>query len=91
MKAKRSLPPTTIGRRFRRSYETSQKKDRDAIDAAYDGWAKAPPARDTVGEYAADWTDRHPRSARTNYDRNSMLRQVLEVRIEGRELGDWPF
>ena len=35
MKAKRSLPPTTIGRRFRRSYETSQKKDRDAIDAAY--------------------------------------------------------
>jgi hypothetical protein len=35
MKAKRTLPPTTVGRRLRRSYETSQKKDRDAIDAAY--------------------------------------------------------
>jgi integrase len=68
------------------------KRDaQDAIDAAYDEWAKAPPARDTVGEYAADWTERHPRSERTNYDRDSKLRQVLDVKIEGRRLRDWPF
>jgi hypothetical protein len=34
MKAKRNLPPTTVGRRSRRSFETSQKKVREAIDAA---------------------------------------------------------
>jgi hypothetical protein len=35
MKPKRTLPPTTVGRRPRRSYETSQKRDREAIDAAF--------------------------------------------------------
>jgi hypothetical protein len=30
MKAKRTLPPTTTDRRPRRSFETSQKKERDA-------------------------------------------------------------
>jgi integrase len=68
-----------------------KRQAQDAIDAAYDAWEKAPPSRDTVGEYAADWTERHPRSARTNYDRNSKLRQVLDVRIEDRPLRDWPF
>ena len=34
MKAKRILPPTTVKRRSRRSFETSQKKVREAIDAA---------------------------------------------------------
>jgi hypothetical protein len=34
MKAKRTLPASTTGRRPRRSFETSQKKERDAIDAA---------------------------------------------------------
>jgi hypothetical protein len=34
MKTKRTLPPATIGRRPRGSSDTSQKKDRDAIDAA---------------------------------------------------------
>jgi hypothetical protein len=33
MKLKRALPPTKIGRRPRRN-ESSQKKDRDAINAA---------------------------------------------------------
>jgi integrase len=68
-----------------------KREAQDAIDAAYDMWAKAPSSRDTVGEYAADWTERRPRSARTNYDRNSKLRQVLDVRIDGRSLRDWPF
>jgi hypothetical protein len=35
MKAKRTLPPTTVGWRPRRNFETSQKQDRDAIDAAF--------------------------------------------------------
>jgi hypothetical protein len=35
MKAKRTLPPIKVGFRIRRNYETSQKKDRDAIDAAF--------------------------------------------------------
>jgi hypothetical protein len=34
MKAKSNLPPPTIGRRPRRNFETSQKKVREAIDAA---------------------------------------------------------
>jgi integrase len=80
-----------LGRRHYLGAFRLKREAQDAIDAAYDAWAKAPPARDTVGEYAADWTDRHPRSARTDYDRNSKLRQVLAVSIEGRELGEWPF
>lgn len=68
-----------------------KREAQDAIDAAYDAWAKAPVSRDTVGDYAADWTERHPRAARTNYDRDSKLRQVLDVRIGGRPLRDWPF
>jgi hypothetical protein len=35
MKTKRVLPPTKVGRRPRRKVETSQKKDREAIDAAF--------------------------------------------------------
>jgi hypothetical protein len=35
MKLKRSLPPNKIGRRPKRNYEASQKKDRDAIEAAF--------------------------------------------------------
>jgi hypothetical protein len=31
---KRTVPPTKVGRRTRRSFETSQKKVREAIDAA---------------------------------------------------------
>jgi integrase len=68
-----------------------KREAQEAIDAAYAQWETRPPARDTVGQYAADWTDRHPRSARTNYDRDSKLRQVLDVEIEGRRLRDWPF
>jgi hypothetical protein len=68
------------------------KRDaQDAIDAAYEEWQKAPAVRDTVGAYAADWTHRHPRSQRTNYDRDSKLRQVLDVEVDGRRLRDWPF
>jgi hypothetical protein len=68
-----------------------KREAHDTIDAAYEEWRSAPAARDTIGQYAADWTERHPRSRRTNYDRNSKLRQVLDVEIEGRKLRDWRF
>ena len=80
-----------LGRRHYRGTFKLKREAQAAIDAAYEEWRGAPPARDTVGEYAQDWTERHPRAARTNYDRNSKLRQVLGVEIEGRRLGDWPF
>ena len=68
-----------------------KREAQDAIDAAYEEWATTPVARDTVGAYAADWTERRPRSERTDYDRNSKLRQVLHVKIDGRRLRDWPW
>ncbi len=58
----------------------------DAIDAAYD----APARRDTVGAYAADWTRRYPRSERTDQTNDGRIRAVLDVRIDGRLLRDWP-
>ena len=78
------------GKRHYRGTFKLKREAQDAIDAAYEEWAGEPPSRDTVGEYAAVWTERHPRSARTNYDRESKLRQVLDVKIEGRRLRDWP-
>jgi integrase len=79
------------GKRQYRGTFKLKRDAQDAIDAAYEEWAIRPPKRDAVGEYAAVWTERHPRSARTNYDRESKLRQVLDVKIEGRRLRDWPF
>jgi integrase len=78
------------GKRHHRGTFKLRRDAQDAIDAAYQDWERTPVVRDTVGRYAADWTQRHPRSERTNYDRDSKLRQVLNVEIEGRELRDWP-
>ena len=79
------------GKRHYRGTFRLKRDAQDEIDAAYEGWRSTPTPRDTVGAYAEDWTERHPRSARTNYDRDSKLRQVLDVQIEGRKLRDWPF
>jgi hypothetical protein len=35
MKAKRALPPGKVARRPRGNFQTSQRKDREAIDAAF--------------------------------------------------------
>jgi hypothetical protein len=62
------------------------KRDaQEAIDAAYD----APVSRDTVGEYAQDWTERYPRSERTDRTNNGRIAQVLDIEIEGRQLRNW--
>jgi hypothetical protein len=57
-----------------------------AIDEAY-GLSDRP---DTLGDYFATWTDRHPRSERTNATNNHRISRVTDVGIEGIPLKDWP-
>jgi integrase len=45
----------------------------------------------TIGEYASSWTQRHPRSERTNATNAGRIAQVLDLELEGRPLRDWPF
>jgi integrase len=68
-----------------------RREAQDAINAAYVR-EYAAPARSglTVGEYAATWTDKHPRSHRTNVNYNHRLGRVLDVDLDGRALRDWP-
>lgn len=44
----------------------------------------------TLGEYAATWTRRHPRSDRTNRTNEHRLSRVLAVKVEDVPLRDWP-
>jgi integrase len=57
-----------------------------AIDEAY-GLSDRP---DTLGDYAATWTERHPRSERTNATNDHRIGRVANVEIEGIPLKDWP-
>jgi hypothetical protein len=57
-----------------------------AIDEAY-GLSDRP---DTLGDYAATWTERHPRSERTNATNDHRIGRVADVEIEGIPLEDWP-
>jgi integrase len=57
-----------------------------AIDEAY-GLSDRP---DTLGDYFATWTERHPRSERTNATNEHRIGRVAEVVIEGVPLKDWP-
>jgi integrase len=57
-----------------------------AIDLAYE---RAIPT-DTVGAYAAVWTHRHPRAARTNATNAHRISRVLDVAVDGLPLRDWP-
>lgn len=61
-----------------------------AIDACYEREDKGPANPDTLGGYAATWTMTHPRARRTNATNESRVRAVLDVRIEGAPLRDWP-
>ena len=64
-----------------------QKRRRaESIDEAY-GLSDRP---DTLGDYAATWTERHPRSERTNATNDHRISRVAEVEIEGIPLKDWP-
>ncbi len=57
-----------------------------AIEEAY-GISDSP---DTLGEYAETWTERYPRSERTNATNEHRISRVLDVGIEGIALKDWP-
>jgi integrase len=57
-----------------------------AIDEAY-GLSDRP---DTLGDYAATWTERHPRSERTNATNDHRISRVADVEIDGIPLKDWP-
>lgn len=63
-----------------------QRDAQDAIDAAY----ATPRSRNTVGEYAKTWTNRYPRSERTDATNGHRLSRVLDVKLEGRKLRNWP-
>jgi integrase len=57
-----------------------------AIDEAY-GLSDRP---DTLGDYFATWTERHPRSERTNATNEHRISRVTGVAVEGIPLRDWP-
>jgi hypothetical protein len=52
------------GRRRSAGSYRHKREAQDAIDSAYDAATRATPQ--TVGAYSETWTERHPRSARTN-------------------------
>lgn len=72
-------------RRFVGTFEKKADAQR-AIDEAY---ARPSPSR-SFGDYAARWTERHPRADRTNRTNDHRLSRVLDVAIDGRALRDWP-
>jgi len=61
--------------------------------ALIDQWEKerasVPTDRSTVRAFAKDWTDRYPRSPRTDYTNDSRVKQQLDVEIDGVKFGDW--
>jgi len=66
---------------FRRKGEAQK-----AIDEAY-GLSDRP---DTLGDYFTTWTERHPRSERTNATNEHRISRVTGVAVEGIALKDWP-
>ncbi len=77
------------GRRRSAGSFLRKREAQDAIDAAYDTATRAAPQ--TVGAYSETWTERHPRSARTNATNSHRISRVLDVEIEGMRLRDWPY
>jgi integrase len=63
-----------------------KREAQDAIDAAYERCVPT----DTVGAYAATWTQRRPRAARTNATNEHRISRVLDVAVDGLALRDWP-
>jgi integrase len=57
-----------------------------AIDEAY-GLSDRP---DTLGAYFATWTERHPRSERTNATNEHRIGRLVDIEVEGIPLKDWP-
>ena len=62
-----------------------QRDAQDAIDAAY----KQPVSPTTVSAYLERWLRTRPRSRRTDQTNAGRIRNVLDLELEGRSLGDW--
>lgn len=58
----------------------------DAIDAAYE----RPLLAETIGTYLNVWATRYPRAERTNTTNLGRIRRVMDLKVEGRKLRDWP-
>jgi hypothetical protein len=65
---------------------TRKADARRAIDEAH-GLSDRP---DTLGAYFETWTDRHPRSERTNATNEHRIGRLVDVEVEGIALKDWP-
>src|SRR4051812_13631591 len=74
------------GRRRSAGTFRTKREAQDAIDAAY-GRA---PGGETVGDYFAEWPQRHPRGKRTQETNEHRVSRALDVGVEGRLLRDWP-
>jgi integrase len=61
-----------------------------AIDACHDIEDKGAERPSTVGAYAQEWDRTHPRAASTQKTNRSRLRAVLDVKLDGVPLRDWP-
>jgi integrase len=61
-----------------------------AIDDAYVREQAPVPTVTTLGDYARRWPTIHPRARRTNDENTWRIGVVLAIKIEGRELRDWP-
>jgi integrase len=69
---------------------TRRRDAQRAIDEAYERRPVVRPIL-TLGEYAAVWINRHPRSVRTNDTNADRLARVLGIELEGLPLRDWPY
>lgn len=76
------------GRRHYLGTRELKREAQDLIDAFYD--TDRTPATVTVGTYFKGWLDRHPRSERTDKGYDGKVRAVLDVKLDGRLLRDWP-
>jgi integrase len=66
----------------------AQRAIDEALERLYQRSAEQP---EQIGAYFETWTERHPRSERTNKTNTDRISYVLDVEIEGRPLRDWEF
>lgn len=74
----------------RKRYLGTRKLKRDAQDLIDAWYAQDVRTRDTVGQYLRDWTERYPRSERTDATNVHRIGRVLDVELEELPLRDWP-
>ena len=77
------------GRRLSAGTYARKNHAQDAINAAHE--QPAPPENQgTLGAYLPQWLSEHPVSERTTQSNRERINAVLDVKLEGRKLKDWP-